>query len=117
MRRDSERPPSWEADRSRVEAALRRWRSGEEEVRALADSRLRAAYDRAVELAVRDLSPARSMASLLRLDDEHGGEVDLCIRAACLCAAPHGRMLPSVVRGAAFWRRLRSLLEAWPSGR
>jgi hypothetical protein len=103
------------ARRRRLALTLRMWRSGEEALTRVCLEELRAGYGRAIELAERDLPDDDTMDSLVRHYCERGGTVDACIATACRTACPAGRLVPGIVRNAAYWRRLRGLLQATSS--
>lgn len=72
---------------------------------------LRRQYDLAVALAVVNLPADDGMASLVEHYCERNGEVDLCVKAASLSGDPCGGLQPSVIRNAAYWRKLQCLLR------
>ena len=99
------------ARRRRLAMVLRSWRWGEAMLVRMVLPELRRQYERAVSQAVLNLPADDSMPSLVEHYCERGGEVDLCIKAASLSADPRGGLQPSVVRNAAYWRKLQLLLR------
>jgi len=100
------------AHRRRIAMAMRSWRSGEGMLSRIVLPDLRRRYEHAVRLAVLNLPPDGDMAGLLAHYCERGGTVDRCVEAACLCGDPDGGLQPSIVRNAAYWRRLQAAIGA-----
>jgi hypothetical protein len=90
---------------------LRSWRWGEAMLARMVLPELRRQYEHAVSLAVLNLPPDADMYGLVEHYCERGGETDLCVKAASLSADPQGGLQPSVIRNAAYWRKLQILLR------
>ena len=99
------------ARRRRLALTLRMWRSGEEALGRVGQAEIRAGYERAIEMTLRSLPPDSCMASLVRHYCERGGAVDDCIGASCRTGDGQGRLVPGIVRNAAYWRRLQGLVQ------
>jgi hypothetical protein len=99
------------ARRRRLAMVLRSWRWGEAMLARMVLPELRRQYEHAIALAVLNLPSDEDMASLVEHYCERGGEVDTSVKAACLSGDPRGGLQPSVVRNAAYWRKLRLLLQ------
>jgi hypothetical protein len=99
------------ARRRRLALTLRMWRSGEEALGRVGQAEIRAGYERAIGLTLRGLPADTCMASLVRHYCERGGAVDECVGESCRGGDPHGRLVPGIVRNAAYWRRLQSLVQ------
>src|SRR4249920_1098803 len=95
------------AKRRRLALTLRMWRSGEEALARVGQPEVRAGYERAIGLTLRTLPEDSGMASLVRHYCERGGRVDDCVRSACRVSDSHGRLVLTIVRNAAYWRRLQ----------
>jgi hypothetical protein len=100
------------ARRRRLALTLRMWRSGEEALGRVAHIDIRQRYERAIGATLRGLPTDNGMLSLVRHYCERGGSVDDCIAAACRATDAQGRLVPGIVRNAAYWRRLQSLVQA-----
>ena len=100
------------ARRRRLALTLRMWRSGEEALGRVGQPEIRASYERAIGLTLRSLPGDSGMASLVGHYCERGGAVDDCVAAACRASDPQGRLVPGIVRNAAYWRRLQRLVQA-----
>jgi hypothetical protein len=109
--------PAW-----RLGHVLRGWRTSDQVLRRADDGPVRAAYERAVALALEELRRFGAVEELLvhsaqdrhrRIDevgDPPAGTVEAWLEAACRAAAPGQPLERSVVEGAAFWRRSVELL-------
>jgi hypothetical protein len=100
------------ARRRRLALTLRMWRSGEEALGRVGQLEIRSGYERAIGLTLRSLPSDSCMASLVRHYCERDGAVDDCVTAACRAGDSHGRLVPGIVRNAAYWRRLQRLVQA-----
>ena len=99
------------ARRRRLALTLRMWRSGEEALARVGQAEIRSGYERAIRETLNTLPTDTCMASLVRHYCERGGSVDDCVGAACRTADDQGRLVPGIVRNAAYWRRLRRLVQ------
>jgi hypothetical protein len=100
------------ARRRRLALTLRMWRSGEEALGRVGQPEIRAGYERAIGLTLCSLPSDTCMASLVRHYCERGGTVDDCVAAACRASDAQGRLVPGIVRNAAYWRRLQGMVAA-----
>jgi hypothetical protein len=109
--------PAW-----RLGHVLRGWRASDQVLRRASDRPVRAAYERAVALALAELQRFGTVEELLvhsaqdrnrRIDDEAdeppAGTVEDWLERVCR-AAPDQPLERSLVEGAAFWRRSVELL-------
>ena len=99
------------ARRRRLALTLRMWRSGEKALGRVGQPEIRSGYERAIGLTLRSLPSDSCMASLVRHYCERGA-VDDCVTAACRAGDSQGRLVPGIVRSAAYWRRLQRLVQA-----
>lgn len=99
------------ARRRRLAMVLRSWRWGEAMLSRMVLPGLCRQYEHAIALALLNLPPDEEMSALVDHYCQRGGEVDLCIKAACLGGDPGGGLQPSIVRNAAYWRKLGLLLQ------
>jgi hypothetical protein len=96
--------------RESVAYALLTWRTAEETLRHPFLNEHRPAYERAVGAVVAELGAIESVADLVA----HYARDRLAVHAATGAAGSDPvddpRLLPALVEGAAFWRRLRELV-------
>ncbi|HEV8636978.1 MAG TPA: hypothetical protein VG370_22385 [Chloroflexota bacterium] len=111
--------PAW-----RLGHVLRGWRAADQVLRRSEEDPVRAAYERAVALALEELACFGSVEELLvhhaqdrhrrfaEVGDPPPGTVEAWLEAVCRAAAPDQPLERSLVEGAAFWRRAVQLLGA-----
>jgi hypothetical protein len=115
--------PAW-----RLGHVLRGWRAADQVLRRSEEGSVRAAYERAVALALDELARFGSIEELLvhhaqdryrriaEVGDPPPGTVEAWMEAVCRAAAPDQPLERSLVEGAAFWRRAVQLMGVPPTG-
>jgi hypothetical protein len=113
MRRPSRRV-SAAPDREAIAAALRTWRSAEALFGEPMFDRDRDLYENAVAALLPELSPADSVAALVRRYGDTGADDLPLANAACvgIDALSDAEILPRVVLDTAYWRRCKELIQA-----